>query len=366
MIEFLHISKSYNGKEILHDVSLSIEERKTTCIIGASGCGKTTLLRCIAGLDKDYKHTAVGQHPSIKIGMVFQHFNLFENMTVMQNLTFAPIHVLNMQKEDAESLAMEYLKMVGMSERAAYYPSQLSTGQQQRVAIARCLMMKPELLLLDEPMSSLDPISRSEVMDVLRKIRKEMTMIMVSHDLDVVAELADRVVFMNNGSICEDGKPEQVLSSPISDETRQFISLQRNLFYTINSQNFDRPELNALIEHYCSRFGLGRQAHRFVQLAVEESLNIIPLNNKVELVLSKKNDEVRMSLDLSFDDNGCECLNERNVTEENILSLEIIRGLCDVIEEKVVDVNQTTGNRQQMKKQRHIHLEINQERLLLK
>lgn len=356
MIEFLHISKSFQGKEILHDVSLSVEEGQTVCIIGASGCGKTTLLRCIAGLESNHRSqlSADSCQLKAKIGMVFQKFNLFENMNVLDNLTFAPIHVLNMKKEDAECLAMEHLKMVGMSERVAYYPNQLSSGQQQRVAIARCLVMKPELLLLDEPLSSLDPISRSEVMDVLRKIKKDITMIMVSHDLDAVAELADRVIFVNNGSICEEGKPEQILSLPLKEETRHFINSRKNLFYTIKSHDFDRPELNARIEHYCNRFGLGGQAHRFVQLAVEESLNIIPLDNKVELVLSKKNDEVRMSLDLIFDDTGHDCFNEDNVSEENFLSLNILQGLCDVIEEKVE------------KDLRHIHLELNQERLLLR
>lgn len=355
MIEFLHISKSFQGKEILHDVSLSVEERQTVCIIGESGCGKTTLLRCMAGLDNDNHHSSDrSQKLKVRVGMVFQRFNLFENMNVLQNLTFAPIHVLNMKKEEAERHAMEYLKMVGMSGRASYYPDQLSAGQQQRVAIARCLVMKPQLLLLDEPLSSLDPISRSEVMDVLRKLKREMTLIMVSHDLNAVAELADRVIFMKDGSICEDGKPGQILSSPFKEETCHFISRQKNLFYTISSQDFDRPELNARIENYCSRFGLGGQAHRFVQLAVEELLNIIPLNDRIELVLSKNENEVRMSLDVDFEGDDKEYLSEENISEENMLSFNILQGLCDVIQENV----ETESH--------HIHLELNQDRLLLR
>ena len=358
MIDFLHISKSFQGKEILHGVSFSIEDRQTVCIIGSSGCGKTTLLRCIAGLEKldggDIHGDGFSQTKSHDIGIVFQRFNLFENMNVLQNITLAPIHVLKMRKEEAEDMAMKYLKMVGMSGRTTYYPSQLSSGQQQRVAIARCLAMKPKILLLDEPLASLDPISRREVLDVLRKLRKEITMIIVSHDLDAVAELADRIVFMHDGHICEEGTPEQILNTPSKEETRHFISHQKNLFYTIDSHDFDRPELNARIELYCNRFGFGGQAFRYVQLAVEELLNLITFDDKINITLSKADNEVRMSLDVKFKDNGKDNLKEENVSEDNFLSLNILQGLCDIIEERVEN------------DKRIIHLELNQDRLLLK
>lgn len=358
MIDFLHISKSFQGKEILHGVSFSIEDRQIVCIIGSSGCGKTTLLRCIAGLEKLDGGVIHGdgfsQTKSHDIGIVFQRFNLFENMNVLQNITLAPIHVLKMRKEEAEEMAMKYLKMVGMSGRTTYYPSQLSSGQQQRVAIARCLAMKPKILLLDEPLASLDPISRREVLDVLRKLRKEITMIIVSHDLDAVAELADRIVFMHDGHICEEGTPEQILNTPSKEETRHFISHQKNLFYTIDSHDFDRPELNARIELYCNRFGFGGQAFRYVQLAVEELLNLITFDDKINITLSKADNEVRMSLDVKFKDNGKDNLKEENVSEDNFLSLNILQGLCDIIEERVEN------------DKRIIHLELNQDRLLLK
>lgn len=358
MIDFLHISKSFQGKEILRDVSFSIEDRQTVCVIGPSGCGKTTLLRCIAGLEKLDGGVIHGdgfsQNKSHDVGMVFQRFNLFENMNVLQNITLAPIHVLKMTKEDAEEMAMTYLKMVGMSGRATYYPSQLSLGQQQRVAIARCLAMKPKILLLDEPLASLDPISRREVMDVLRKLRKEITMIMVLHNLDAVAELADYVVFLHDGKICESGTPKQILNTPSKKETLSFVSYQKNLFYTIDSNNFDHPELNARIEHYCNRFGLGRQASHYVQLAVEELLNLTTIDNQINIILSKADNEVRMSLDFSFKDKGKDILAEENIEEDNLLSLSIIQGLCDVVKE-------CTENGM-----RNIHLELNQDRLLLK
>lgn len=358
MIDFLHISKSFQGKEILHGVTFSIEDRQTVCIIGPSGCGKTTLLRCIAGLEKLDDGVVHGdgffQRKSHDVGIVFQRFNLFENMTVLKNITIAPIHVLKMSEQDAEDMAMTYLKMVGMSGRATYYPSQLSSGQQQRVAIARCLAMKPKILLLDEPLAALDPISRREVMDVLRKLRKEITMIIVSHDLDAVSELADRIIFMHEGHICEDGTPEQILNRPSKEETRHFISQQKNLFYTIESNNFDHPELNARIEHYCNRFGLGRQASHYVQLAVEEQLNLLTLDDKIDIILSKADNEVRMSLDFNFKDRGKDILSEENIEDDNFISLNIIQGLCDYIKEHA-----DNG-------MRNIHLELNQDRLLLK
>lgn len=358
MIDFLHISKTFQGKEILHGVSFSIEDRQTVCIIGSSGCGKTTLLRCIAGLEKLDSGVIHGdgfsQKKSHDVGIVFQRFNLFENMNVLQNITLAPIHVLNMTEKDANEMAMTYLKMVGMSGRSTYYPSQLSSGQQQRVAIARCLAMKPKILLLDEPLASLDPISRREVLDVLRKLRKEITMIIVSHDLDAVSELADRIVFMHDGHICEEGTPEQILNTPSNEETRRFISHQKNLFYTIDSRDFDHPELNARIEHYCNRFGLGRQASHYVQLAVEELLNLITLDDKINIALSKADHEVRMSLDFSFRDKGKDILAEENIDDDNFISLNILQGLCDLIKEQVENG------------MRNIHLELNQDRLLLK
>ena len=358
MIEVLRLCKSFQDKEILKEVSFSIEDRQTICIIGPTGCGKTTLLRCIAGLEKLDSGVIHGdgfsQKKSHDIGMVFQRFNLFQNMNVLQNLTFAPIHVLNMSENEAEKLAMEYLKMVGLAEKANYKPSQLSTGQQQRVAIARCLVMKPKILLLDEPLSALDPIASAEVMDVLRKLKKEITLVMITHDLTAAAELADRVIFVNEGRICEDGTPEQVLVSPQQEATKNFISHQRNLIYDIYSNDFDRPELNARIELYCNRFGFGGQAFRYVQLAVEELLNLITFDDKINIILSKADNEVRMSLDVKFKDNGKDNLKEENVSEDNFLSLNILQGLCDVIEERVEN------------DKRIIHLELNQDRLLLK
>lgn len=356
MIEVSHISKSFNGKSILSDVSLNIEEKEMACVIGPIGCGKSTLLRCIAGLEKpENGHINFSEQDGNglnHVGMVFQRFNLFPHLTVLHNLTLALIHVKKMSKSEAEDVALKQLDAVGLRQKANALPSQLSTGQQQRVAIARSLVMNPKILLLDEPLSALDPIAASEVMDVLRKLKKEVTLVMVSHDMNAVEELADKVYFLCDGRIVESGTAQDIFHNPQQAQTRQFIEHLRSLIYTIESPQFDRPELNARIEHYCNRFGLGGQAHRFLQLAVEELLNLIPLDSGVELRLSKCDNEVRMSIDATLPDKGVDYLNDEAAVD--MLSFSLLSGLCDLMTETSED-----GLHK-------IHLELDQERLLLK
>ena len=356
MIEVSHISKSFNGKTILSDVSLNIVEKEMACIIGPIGCGKSTLLRCIAGLEKPERGyinlTAQDEDGLNHVGMVFQRFNLFPHLTVLHNLTLALIHVRKMSKSEAEEMALRQLDAVGLRQKANALPSQLSTGQQQRVAIARSLVMNPKILLLDEPLSALDPIAASEVMDVLRKLKKEVTLVMVSHDMNAVEELADKVYFLSDGNIVEHGSAQEIFHNPQQVQTRQFIEHLKSLIYTIDSHQFDRPELNARIEHYCNRFGLGGQAHRFLQLAVEELLNLIPLDNGVELKLSKYDNEVRMRIDATLPDKGVDYLNEDVAVD--VISFSLLNGLCDLMTET------SEGGLHK------IHLELDQERLLLK
>lgn len=353
MIELRNIYKSFEDHKILDNLSLKFAEQEMVCLIGPIGCGKSTLLRCLAGLVEPDSGAVVftsGKKP--RIGMIFQHFNLFPHLDVLHNLTLAPVHVLGLSQAEAESMALEQLELVGLAHRSRLFPHELSVGQQQRVAIARCLMMNPQIVLLDEPLSALDPIASGEVMDVLRKLKKEMTLIMITHKLDAVAELADRVVFLDKGCVCEDGTADEVLNNPRNEATKLFMSRLRDLHYVIESPKFDRPELNARIEQYCNRFGLGNQASHFVQLAVEESLNLIPLDNGVRLLLSKVEKEVRMSLDLMTDDSGMSFIDETCCKDD--LSLSLLQGLCDVLEERV------DGG------QRILHMELNQDRLLLK
>jgi polar amino acid transport system ATP-binding protein len=359
MIEVSHISKSFNGKKALDNVSLSVGPRETVCIIGSMGSGKSTLLRCIAGLEYPESGSIRIDGRSIErnsqngynhIGMVFQNFNLFPHFNVLHNLTLAPVKVLGMSEKDAEKQALHQLKKVGLGEKANLFPDELSAGQRQRVAIARCLMMNPRLMLFDEPTSALDPIATAEVMDVMRKLKKEIPMVIITHKLSLVKEIADHVVFMQNGKICEEGSPTELLNEPNQAATRSFLSYQKNMIYRINHVNFDRPELNARIEQYCNRFGLGTQAVHFTQLAIEEALNIIPLENGAKLILSKSEQEVRMMLDIIVPDSGVSLLEDEKCMDE--LSLSLIKGLCDVIEDRVEN------------NYRILHLELAKESLL--
>lgn len=361
MIEVSHISKSFNGKKALDDVSLSVGPCETVCIIGSMGSGKSTLLRCIAGLE--FPETGEisidgrllerkSQDGYNHIGMVFQNFNLFPHFNVLHNLTLAPIKVLGMSEKAAEEQALHQLKKVGLGEKANLYPHELSAGQRQRVAIARCLMMKPRLMLFDEPTSALDPMATAEVMDVMRKLKKEIPLVIITHKLSLVKEIADHVVFMQNGKICEEGSPAELLTEPRQAETRSFLSYQKNMIYRINHVHFDRPELNARIECYCNRFGLGSQAFHFVQLVVEELLNLLPLENGVDLVLAKSDNEVRMSLDVAFPFSETMYLDPMQTKDD--LSLSIIEGLCEVMQETTDEEGRKL-----------IHLELNKERLLM-
>ena len=361
MIEVSHISKFFNGKKVLDDVSLSVGKCETLCIIGSIGSGKSTLLRCIAGLERPECGTICfdGRPLMCKnaggynhIGMVFQNFNLFPHFNVLRNLTLAPIKVLGMSQKEAEEQAFQQLKKVGLGEKALLFPHELSAGQRQRVAIARCLMMKPRLMLFDEPTSALDPVAEAEVMDVLRKLKKEIPQVIITHKMALVKEIADKVIFMYDGRVCEEGTPVDLLNNPTQTATRSFLSFQKNMIYRIEHVLFDRPELNARIECYCNRFGLGSQAFHFVQLVVEELLNLLPLEKGLDLVLSKSDTEVRMSLDVTLPFSDTMYLDPMQAKDD--LSLNIISGLCEVMLE--------TTNEEGCKL---IHLELNKERLLI-
>ena len=361
MIEVSHITKSYRGKKALNDVSLCLGKNETVCIIGSIGSGKSTLLRCMAGLEfPEQGIITLDGHPFARkgtraynhIGMVFQNISLFPHFNVLHNLTLAPVNVLGVSKKEAEEQAYQQLQKVGLSEKASLFPHELSAGQRQRVAIARCLMMKPRLMLFDEPTSALDPVATAEVMDVMRKLKKEIPQVVVTHNISLVKEIADRIVFMQNGKICEEGAPAELLNTPQQAETRSFLSYQKNMIYRIGNVHFDRPELNARIECYCNRFGLGTQAFHFVQLVVEELLNLLPLENGLDLVLSKSDNEVRMSLDIRMPFSETMYLDPIQTKDD--LSLSIVEGLCEVIQE--------TTDEEGCKL---IHLELNKERLLM-
>ena len=236
IIEVRHLQKNFGQNEVLKDINFSVSKGEVVCIIGASGSGKSTLLRCINLLeyatsgDILYKgNNILEQNMSIatyrtKLGMVFQQFNLFNNLTVLGNCVVSQVKVLKKDKREAKETAMKYLELVGMSQFINAKPSQISGGQKQRVAIARALSMEPDALLFDEPTSALDPEMVGEVLKVMKDLaRSGLTMIVVTHEMAFARDVANRVVFMDEGVIVEDDKPEVIFNNPKNERTRIFL-----------------------------------------------------------------------------------------------------------------------------------------------
>jgi len=237
MIEIRDLHKSFGSLEVLKGIDFGVERGEVVCVIGPSGSGKSTLLRCINLLEQPTSgKVRIGDDevtdPDVdidairrRIGMVFQQFNLFPHLTVTENVTIAQRRVLRRSRSEAERVAAENLARVGLADKAQAYPAQLSGGQQQRAAIARALAMGPELMLFDEPTSSLDPEIVGDVLAVMRGLAQDgMTMIVVTHEMSFAREVADRVVFMDDGVILEEGPAERVIGSPVQDRTRRFLA----------------------------------------------------------------------------------------------------------------------------------------------
>lgn len=232
ILQIKNLCKSFDKLEVLKNINLDIYEGDVVVVIGPSGSGKSTLLRCISLLENitsghillNDKDVADSLEFHQKIGMVFQNFNLFENLTVLQNITLSPIKTKKLSKEDAVNKAKELLKMINLEDKINEYPKNLSGGEKQRVAIVRSLIMSPEIMLFDEPTSALDPELVGEVLNVMKELANEgMTMIVVTHEMGFAREVADRVIFMYEGSIIEQGTPEQIFTSPRQERTRQFL-----------------------------------------------------------------------------------------------------------------------------------------------
>ena len=235
MIEIKKLYKSYGDNEVLKGIDQTVSEAEVLCIVGPSGSGKSTMLRCInllevptsgeVYIDGELVTSQNINEIRTKMGMVFQNFNLFPHMTVLENVTCAPINVKGVSKADAEAKAMELLTRVGLDNKANAYPRSLSGGQQQRVAIARALAMDPEIMLFDEPTSALDPEMVGEVLDVMKDLAKEgLAMIVVTHEMGFAKEVADKVIFMDEGVIVEQGTPKEVLVNPSEERTKNFLS----------------------------------------------------------------------------------------------------------------------------------------------
>ncbi|MFK4785536.1 amino acid ABC transporter ATP-binding protein [Fusobacterium sp. MFO224] len=237
MIKIEHLYKSYGKLEVLKDISVEIKKGEVIAVIGPSGSGKSTFLRCLNKLEEPTKGSIYIKGKNLmddktdinkireNVGMVFQHFNLFPHKTVLENLTLAPMKIKNMKKEDIEKKAYSLLEKVGLKDKASSYPNQLSGGQKQRIAIARALAMDPSVILFDEPTSALDPEMIKEVLDVMRALAQEgMTMIVVTHEMGFAKNVADRVFFMDQGTILEDNSPEVIFNNPTHERTKEFLN----------------------------------------------------------------------------------------------------------------------------------------------
>lgn len=237
MIRVCNLKKNFGKLQVLKGIDIHVKKGEVVVIIGPSGSGKSTFLRCLNLLEKPtsgeiyfQEVSIISKHNNIdmqrqKMGMVFQGFNLFPHMTILENISFSPMKVKKMSKEDSEKLAFELLEKVGLKDKANSYPSKLSGGQKQRIAIVRALAMKPDVMLFDEPTSSLDPEMVGEVLEVMKELADDgMTMVVVTHEMGFAKEVGSRVLFMDDGYIVEDGTPEQVFNNPTNGRTKEFLA----------------------------------------------------------------------------------------------------------------------------------------------
>ncbi len=299
MIKTEHLCKRYGDLTVLKDINTEIQKGEIISIIGPSGSGKSTFLRCLNLLEKPSggsiyidnnnllaKTTAVPKMRQ-KMGMVFQSFNLYAHLSVLENLTIGPIKLRGQSKADANSKALALLKLVGLAEKANSFPDELSGGQKQRVAIARCLAMEPEVILFDEPTSALDPTMVSEVLAVIRRLAKEgMTMLVVTHEMEFARNISTRVFYMDEGIIYEEGTPQQIFENPQKEKTKAFINRVRSFYYHINNPNYDLYAMNAEIEAFCEKHLLSKRVCGNVLLLVEETLVLQADFSDITLCLS--------------------------------------------------------------------------------
>lgn len=283
MITVSHLNKTYHNADgssltVLKDINCEIQRGEVISIIGPSGTGKSTFLRALNLLDPPTGGSIIVDGEDIvanananaiaklrqKMGMVFQSFNLFEHMTVLENVMYAPVKILQESKEQAREEALALLKKVGLVEKADVYPSSLSGGQKQRVAIARALAMHPEAILFDEPTSALDPTMVGEVLSVIRQLAKSgLTMLIVTHEMRFARDVSTRIFFMNEGVIYEDGTPEQIFEHPVHSATKAFVQRIQKLVFEIDSDDFDYLQIHTGINQFCLKYNLTQGEHAY-------------------------------------------------------------------------------------------------------
>ena len=317
MIELRHLKKTYENAEPLKDVSVTVNDGDVIAVIGPSGTGKSTLLRCINLLEKPTNGqvflngeeiTAKGydiRKARQKMGMVFQSFNLFSHLTVIENLMTPPMDLLGKRRQEAYEKGIELLRRVGLADKALNYPDELSGGQQQRVAIARTLAMDPELILLDEPTSALDPTMVSEVQAVIRDLsRSGKTMMIVTHEMNFARAIASRVFYMDEGGIYEEGTPEEIFAHPQKELTRRFIKHLRVLEFAIETRDFDFLGAGAEIDRWCMQNDVSPKEKSRIRLAIEELVQQILLprlpQGPIHILVEHAEREERTAVTVSY------------------------------------------------------------------
>lgn len=343
IISISHLKKSYDTLDVLRDINIDVHKGEVISIIGPSGTGKSTFLRCLNLLEQPTSgsilidgHDILAPDADVpmlrrRMGMVFQSFNLFNGMSVLDNICLAPMQLLGKSREEAERRARELLQMVGLTERADALPNQLSGGQKQRVAIARALAMEPDILLFDEPTSALDPTMVSEVLGVMTRLAREgMTMIVVTHEMRFARQVSSRVLFFADGVVYEDGTPDQLFEHPQRERTRQFIQQIHETTFNIESEHFDWYAMMAQMEQFCQQYNLSRQQTDSVLHVVEESItilgsggNAIQPGTHVTLSYTEKDET------LQFTVNCPQAINRDVFTaDSNHLALTILHNFC--------------------------------------
>ena len=343
IIHIASLKKSYGTFDVLRDINIDVHKGEVISIIGPSGTGKSTFLRCLNLLETPTSGSILIDGQDIlspqadvpllrrRMGMVFQSFNLFNGMSVLDNICLAPMQLLGKSREEAEQQAMELLQMVGLVERAGAMPDQLSGGQKQRVAIARALAMEPEILLFDEPTSALDPTMVSEVLGVMTRLaRRGMTMIVVTHEMRFARQVSSRVLFFAEGIVYEDGTPDQLFEHPQRERTRQFIQQIHETVFNIESEHFDWFAMMSQMEQFCQQYNLSHQQITSVLHVVDESLTILNSNGRsikpgtsLALSYTEKDDTLQLII------NSPEAIN-KDVFEANSddLAITILRNFC--------------------------------------
>ena len=352
MITVKHLTKTYTDREphftVLRDINCNIEKGEVISIIGPSGTGKSTFLRCLNLLEQPTGGEIIIDGQNIldkktdinkirqKMGMVFQSFNLFDHLSIIDNVTLAPIKILGMDKQSARERALELLQQVGLADKADNFPSSLSGGQKQRVAIARCLSMNPDIILFDEPTSALDPTMVGEVLNVIKQLaRKGMTMAIVTHEMKFAQDVSTRVFFMNQGVIYEEGTPEQIFEHPQKPLTQIFINRIHTLEYEYKDKNFDLYAMNSEIERFCFRYSLGSAKQDHTLHIIEEMVyNILPKNDSITIKIDYSEKGAELYLEIT-QRNYFQSILDNSDTDP--LALGIVRGYCDDLTEHIAD-----------------------------